>query len=155
MKKSACVTNQLIIKAIILSFSAIVICLTGCSSERKPELKRSIFVSIPPQKMMVQQIAGDLFNVDYLVQPGHSPATYEPTLAQMEDLSGAELFFRIGVPFEEIWVHRIRDINPEMKIIDVRDSISLQPLDDYQTLINKSLMSPHAGEKDHDRSSDD
>jgi zinc transport system substrate-binding protein len=49
--------------------------------------KLSVFVSIVPQKYFVQQIGKDLVNVQVMVLPGASPATYEPKPKQMADLS--------------------------------------------------------------------
>ena len=43
----------------------------------------SVFVSILPQRHFVQQIGKDLVSVQVMVQPGASPATYEPRPAQM------------------------------------------------------------------------
>ena len=59
-----------------------------------------IFVSILPQEYFVERIGGKRVLVAALVQPGHSPATYAPTPNQMAMLADAQLYFRIGVPFE-------------------------------------------------------
>ena len=61
----------------------------------------TVSVSILPQRQFVQRIAGDLVQVEVLVLPGHSPATYEPTPRQMTRLAESDLWIRIGVPFEE------------------------------------------------------
>jgi zinc transport system substrate-binding protein len=66
-----------------------------------------------------------------MVGPGQSPATYDPTPRQMARLSGAELYFRVGVPFENIWMARIADINRRMRLIDLRDGIPLRPIGDH------------------------
>jgi len=55
-----------------------------------------------------------------MVQPGQSPATYEPTPRQMAALSVADAYIRIGVPFESFWMENIREANPDLEIIDVR-----------------------------------
>ncbi len=88
-----------------------------------------VTVSIIPQKNLVQRIAGDLVDVQLMVLPGQSPATYEPTPRQMADLSRARLYYRIGVPFEDIWMHRIRDAYPALPILDARDGIELREID--------------------------
>lgn len=58
------------------------------------------FVSILPQRHFVEEIAGDLVEVEVMVPPGASPATYEPDASQLEKLEQAELWFMIDVPFE-------------------------------------------------------
>jgi hypothetical protein len=52
--------------------------------------KPPVFVSIVPQKYIVQQISKDLVAVQTMVQPGSSPATYEPKPQLMADLSTAK-----------------------------------------------------------------
>jgi len=88
-----------------------------------------VTVSIIPQKLLVQRIAGELVDVQLLVQPGHSPATYEPTPRQMMELSKAHLYYRIGVPFEDIWMHSIQDTYPNLPILDARDGIELREME--------------------------
>ena len=77
-----------------------------------------VFVSILPQKFMVEQVGGDRVHVSVLVGSGQSPATYEPTLKQMSRLQKALAYFQIGVPFEHEWMARLQSINPHMKVLD-------------------------------------
>ena len=84
----------------------------GYAAERIP-----VFVSIVPQKYFVQQIGKDWVDVQVMVQPGASPATYEPKPKQMADLSKAAIYFSIGVPFEKAWLEKIAAANPGMKVV--------------------------------------
>ena len=86
-----------------------------CSAHAAEKL--SVFVSIVPQKYFVQQIGKDLVDVNIMVKPGASPATYEPKPRQMADLSKSKLYFSIGVPFENAWLKKIAAANPNMKVI--------------------------------------
>jgi zinc transport system substrate-binding protein len=43
----------------------------------------------------------------------------------MAALSKAGLYFRIGVPFEDVWIERIRKSNPNMKVVDTRRGMVL------------------------------
>jgi zinc transport system substrate-binding protein len=79
--------------------------------------KPSVFVSILPQKYFVEQIAGDLVDIQVMVKPGASPATYEPKVSQMKKLAVSELYFAVGVPFEQAWLERIAGVNSQMKIV--------------------------------------
>lgn len=79
--------------------------------------KQSVFVSILPQKYFVEQIAGDLVNVHVMVKPGASPATYEPKVSQMKKLAASQIYFAVGVPFEQAWLERIAGVNPQMRIV--------------------------------------
>jgi zinc transport system substrate-binding protein len=90
----------------------------GLASEKLP-----IFVSIIPQKYFVQQIGKDLVDVQEMVQPGASPATYEPKPQQMADLSNTRIYFTIGVPYEGVWLEKIAGANPAMRIVHTDDGI--------------------------------
>lgn len=85
----------------------------------------NIFVSILPQKYLVERIGGNRVNVSVMVKPGLSPETYEPTPKQMAELHEARLYFRIAVPFESVWIKRIRDLNPQINIIECCGDLEL------------------------------
>jgi len=87
-----------------------------------------VFVSIVPQKYFVQQIGKDLVDVHVMVQPGASPATYEPKPKQMADLSKTRVYFAIGVPFENAWLKKIAAANPKMKVVHTDHGIKKIPM---------------------------
>jgi zinc transport system substrate-binding protein len=87
------------------------------------------FVSILPQQYFVERVGGQHVAVSVMVGPGQSPATYEPTPGQLSRLARARIYFRIGVKFEDVWMTRIAAINPDMRIVDLRDGIALRPVD--------------------------
>ncbi|MCK5219620.1 zinc ABC transporter substrate-binding protein [bacterium] len=91
----------------------------------------SIFVSILPQALFVERVGGKHVKVEVMVRPGHSPATYEPTPKQILALAGAKIYFRIGVPFEETWMERIKSLNPGLHIVDTRQGIRLRDKDPH------------------------
>jgi len=88
----------------------------------------SVFVSIVPQKYFVQQIGKDLTDVHVMVQPGATPATYEPKPKQMADLSKTKVYFAIGVPFESSWLKKIAAANPKMKVVHTDYDIEKIPM---------------------------
>lgn len=85
--------------------------------------KIQVCVSILPQKFFVQKIAGDLVDVEVLVKPGSSPATYAPKPSQLKHISKAKLYFAIDVAFENSWLPRFKSISSDMKIIDTTQGI--------------------------------
>ena len=87
-----------------------------------------VFVSIVPQQYFVQQIGKEKVDVSVMVQPGASPATYEPKPAQMAKLSKTRLYFSIGVPFEIFWLDKIASANPDMTIVHTDKGIEKQPM---------------------------
>ena len=108
--------------------------ITTCTKSIERSEKLNIVVSVLPQKYFVERIAGDNTEVHVMVLPGHSPATYEPIPSQMKKISEADIYFRIGVPFEEIWIKKLALLNPELEIIDTREGITLRPMDSFITL---------------------
>ncbi|WP_444985848.1 metal ABC transporter solute-binding protein, Zn/Mn family [Halomonas mongoliensis] len=88
----------------------------------------TLFVSILPQKSMVEAVAGDLARVEVLVPPGQSPATFEPGPRQMTRLNDALAYFSIGVPFEDTWLPRLKQAHPQVTFVDTREGIELLPI---------------------------
>jgi len=87
-----------------------------------------VFVSILPQKHFVEKIGGDRVDVSVLVQPGANPVTYAPKPRQMAALSGAQVYFTIGVPFETVWGKRIARAHPKLLIIATDEGIEKIPM---------------------------
>ncbi len=107
-----------------------------------------LYVSVIPLKYITERVGGEHVEVKVMVQPGHSPVTYEPTPRQMVELSVANAYLRIGVPFESFWMEHIREANPELEIIDVRTGID-------PSLITYSSLSPEDHDKDNQRREED
>lgn len=82
-----------------------------------------ITVSILPQRMFVERIGAEHVEVNVMVLPGESPATYEPTSAQLKALSGADAYISIGVPFEDVWLDRFHGLNEDMMLVDTTQGV--------------------------------
>jgi zinc transport system substrate-binding protein len=105
--------------------------------------KLSVFVTIEPQKYFVQQIGKDLVDIQVMVPSGADAHTYEPKPKQMTALSGARLYFAIGIEFEEVYLGKIISNNPQLKVVHT------------DTGINKIQMKAHhhdeeEADEDHD-----
>ncbi len=100
-----------------------------------------VFVSVPPQKTFVEKVGAHRVEVHTMVQPGHNPHAYDPTPRQISALSGTALYFRVGVPFEDAWMQRIRSANPDMRVLDNRKGIDLRTIEHHA----------HNGDDDRDR----
>lgn len=87
-----------------------------------------VAASIVPVGSFVERVGGDRVDVTVMVGPEANPATYEPTPREMAAISRARAFFRVGVPFEDAWIDRIGTNNPEMAMVDLRDSVDLRPM---------------------------
>ena len=80
-------------------------------------------VSILPVQTFVKAIGGDKITVSLMVQPGNSPHNYEPKPSQMIDIAKADLYFAIDVEFENVWLPKFHNLNPDMRIIDLADNV--------------------------------
>lgn len=87
--------------------------------------KPRVLVSVAPYRYFVQHIAGESVDVDLLVPEATSAHTFEPTPKQMIAASQAEIWFRIGEPFETKALQALKSANPKMDVVDLREGISL------------------------------
>ena len=85
-----------------------------------------VTVSILPQAYFVERISGGSIGVNVMVGPGEEAHTYEPKPDQMRALS--QVFFTIGLEYEDVWVPRFEDINPNLVIFDLAEGIQRIPL---------------------------
>jgi len=104
--------------------------LVACAPKAGPsgDGKLNVVVSIVPQRYFVERIGGDYVSVNVMVEPGNSPATYEPKPEQLKALSGAAAYFSIGVPFENAWLDKIAEANKKMVMVDTIANIERRPM---------------------------
>ena len=76
----------------------------------------NISVTILPQKGIVKAIAPES-NVNVMVPPGNSPATYSPSFKQLKAINNSKVYFTIGVPFDKKYINKIKEINPNIKVV--------------------------------------
>lgn len=110
-----------------ISFYILLLCLgVSCDSAPDKSNKPVISVSILPQQYFVEQLAGDLVEINVMIPPGASPATYEPSISQLGRLDRSILYMRIGhVGFERSWMDKISSVNPRMKIVDLSQGVGM------------------------------
>ncbi len=87
--------------------------------------KLAVIVSVLPQKAFVEAVGGDAVAVQVLVGKGYDPATYQPKPQQISGFARARLFVRAGLPFEAAWLPRLKAINAELQILDMREGLKL------------------------------
>lgn len=97
----------------------------------KGDRQVQVFVSVLPLKYFVERVGGPHVITEVMVGPGQSPATYEPAPRQMSRLGQADLYFRVGVPFERVWMPRLADLNHRMRIVDLRDGVDVRRLEEH------------------------
>ena len=70
--------------------------------------KTNVFVSIMPQKYFAEKIGGGMVNVSVLVPSGTSPENFDPSPKQIVQLGSSDVYFTIGVPFENIFLDKLK-----------------------------------------------
>lgn len=133
-------------KISVLALLAVILMFTGCGKKTEDiSGKINVFTSIMPQKYFVERIGGDRVNVNVLVLPGKSPATYEPSPDQVIALGKADLFFSIGVGFEKAFIPSIAESLKILKIVDTSRGIKKRNIEshDYED-------HDEHGEEEHD-----
>lgn len=86
-----------------------------------------VFVSVVPLKTFVERIGGEAVTVTAMVGPGHDPHSYDPAPRRIGALAGAQLYVRVGLPFERIWMARFAAVNPRMEVMDALANLDLEP----------------------------
>ncbi len=117
--------NQLKKISILLS---LLIILTPINAYAKNEM--NVHVSILPVKYFVDRIGADLVETSLLLKPGENPTTYTPAPNEIKSLMAADLFFRIGVPFENSLIKHIQSIS-KSTIVDLRKGIKLRQIESH------------------------
>ncbi len=85
----------------------------------------NIVVSILPQQTFVEKIGGNKVSVSTMVRPGSEPHSYEPKPSQMKNISKADIYFPIGLEFENTWLAKFATQNKKMKFIEMAKDIEL------------------------------
>jgi zinc transport system substrate-binding protein len=136
--------------SLALSLSA---CQTASQSQSAVEAPL-VTVSILPQAFFVERIAGEDLQVNVMVGPGDEPHTYEPTPEQMRMLSKSQVFFSIGVEYEENWITRFQDANPDLVIVDSASGITRISMETHQHNHGDENHQDQDEDDDHDHDSD-
>lgn len=115
-------------KQIILLFTLTTL-LLSCNSKKSNNQdsgKQIVTVSILPQKTFVEKIGGADFEVNVLIPPGSSPATYTLLPSQLKKIARSEIWLRIGyIGFEHSWKDKIEQSNKNMKVVNLSEGLDL------------------------------
>lgn len=115
------------------AFSAIIFGLTlslgSCTNSTNRydnNAERIVVVSIPPLAYFAEGIGGDRIKVECLAPASADPETFEPSMAQLRKAADSQLLFTVGLlPFEEKVTNAISSSNPNIRIVELSDSIHL------------------------------
>lgn len=91
----------------------------------------NVMVTNLPQKVFVEKIGGEHVHVHSMVPPGSNPHNYKPKTSQMMELSKADLYFTVGIEFEEAWLPKLSAQNKKMKIAKMHEGVNMIEFDEY------------------------
>jgi len=126
--------------AIIIIFAMANSCNPPTTITNKPVIS----VSILPQKYFTEKIAGDKFEINVLIPPGASPASYDPTPNQLIQLADSKIYFKIGyIEFEKNWIDKFISEYPELAIIDTSNGLDLMENENSHSHHYHGWIEPH------------
>ena len=105
--------------------------------------KPIVTTTIMPTKFFIEQIAGDELEINVMVPSSADPHTFEPKPSQMKMLEKSDLYFEVGVEFDEIWLKKIAPDFKNVKFIKTQNGIE-------KIAMNSHHDHDHEHEKDHD-----
>jgi zinc transport system substrate-binding protein len=88
-----------------------------------------VAVGVPVLKTFVERIGGTRVEV-LVLQGGGDPHAFEPSARQIAGLTDARLYVLAGLPFEAAWLPRLQAINPDLRVLDLREVVTPRALDD-------------------------
>ncbi|WP_376696171.1 metal ABC transporter solute-binding protein, Zn/Mn family [Wenzhouxiangella sp. EGI_FJ10305] len=127
----------------------LLVVLLGAVHPTRAAASLTVAVSIPPQAWIVETIGGEHVEVEVMLPPGATPATYEPRPRQMENLARASLYFSIGAPFEKGWLPRFASTNEAMRIVDTIEHIIRRPMVRHNNDVHSEDEGGNAGVDPH------
>jgi zinc transport system substrate-binding protein len=141
-----------IIRYALLLAGLLAIAATACSAQPRQTDRIGVVVSILPQAGFVEKVGGDRVEVTVMIPPGASPHTYEPKPSQLAALSRAGMYAAVGsgIEFELAWMDKLRDINPDMLVVDCSRGVELRAMTEEEAAAEEEehegehgMMDPH------------
>ncbi|MBN1520878.1 MAG: zinc ABC transporter substrate-binding protein [Spirochaetales bacterium] len=94
------------------------IVLGGSCTKAAPDDTFRVAVSIEPQRYFLDRVTGGTVPAVVLAGQGANPHNYEPSPRQLAELGSASVWFVTGIQFEDALIPRVRELYPDLVIID-------------------------------------
>jgi len=135
--------------ALVAAAGVLGVCCRNADRTAGPAARLGVCVSITPQKHFVERVGGQRVAVSVLVPPGQSPETYSPSARQLAEMAKADVYFTIGVPFEEQLGREIRSSFPGLNTVDTRKGIELRTMEGEEAEAEEGHEHHHGGLDPH------
>ena len=114
---------------LLTAFSVALLLLTACHARKNDSdgsTRPVVTVTIEPQAWFAKRIAGDKFDIKTMVPGGSSPESFDPSPGDLVKLADSRAYFQIGhIGFEQAWMNKLRQANPQMQVFDNSQGIAL------------------------------
>ncbi len=107
------------------------------------------FTAIEPVEYIVEQITKNVINNKSLIPKGQSPHSFSPTPKQLIALSKSNIYFSIDFPFERHLFEKIKNINPNLLIIDITQGVIRKGINEEHHHHSHEEKCNHAGLDPH------
>jgi zinc transport system substrate-binding protein len=111
-----------------------------CAAAAEPPV---VYAAIPPLEFVVEETAGAFVTVRTLLPPGGSPHTYEPTPRQLADLARADLYLRVGLPFEDSVLAKVSSVMKDLPVVDCSRGIERVAMEADGSAHDHGPLDPH------------
>jgi len=88
-----------------------------------------VMVGVPPYSYLAARIGGSHVEINTLLEAGRDPHTFEPAPKKVMALSGSQIFFSAGLPFERQVIRRIQGNLCGLRVVDLSEGLGLIPID--------------------------
>lgn len=103
----------------------------ACSGPATPaDDKIRVAVSVPPQAWLVDRVGGERVEVEVMLPPGSSPATYEPSPRQRLAFDRARVLVEVGhpdFPFEKRHLEKWIAGHSGLEVVDMAQGVDFLP----------------------------
>lgn len=100
--------------------------LSSCAGGLRKDADTVVSASILPLEYFIDRLTDGSLDVNVMIPPGASHATYSPTTTQFRKLSDSGIYFRIGyLGYEQAWIGRLQEINPDMMVVNLSEGLEL------------------------------
>jgi ABC-type Zn uptake system ZnuABC Zn-binding protein ZnuA len=114
-------------------------CSRGDKSQQALQKRTVVFVTIAPQKGIVESIGGKYVKVRVIVPEGKDPHDYKPAPIQVLALCFAKAYFEIGMPFEKVLLKNLKRLKLKTKFIDMAGNVKRH----IAFIDGKKVIDPH------------
>ena len=109
--------NRITISTLV--YALVLLCACTSNTKQHPTLT----VSIEPQRYLLEQIAGEKWQVNTMLADGANPETFDPPMSALKSATTSAAYFKIGtIAFEDVLVNKIGN---DMTIVNTSNGISL------------------------------